>query len=157
LNKNFGKEIKQTKHGLSCSTPYDSSIAPPADKKQERENGTDPLLARLLLGLELLQGLRATHLERLELLLLERPLVGDSWVLLDLLPAARPALLIGLLALLAVVLLHLAEHLVLLPQRHPLALALLALLHHLAAAAESSGGGREEDEQKRRRRRTSVA
>ena len=93
-----------------------------------------PLLARLLLELELLQRLRAARLEGLELLLLEGPLVGDPGVLLDLLPLARPALLLGLLTLLAVVLFHLAQHLVLLAQRDALALALLALLHHLAAA-----------------------
>jgi hypothetical protein len=39
-----------------------------------------------------------------------------------------------------VVLLHLAQHLVLLLQRDPLALALLASLHHLADACR--GGGR---------------
>jgi len=65
-----------------------------------------PLLARLLLELKLLQRLRAA---RLELLLLEGgPLVGDPRVLLDILPLARLALLLGLL---------------------------LAFLHHLAAAA----------------------
>jgi hypothetical protein len=37
-----------------------------------------------------------------------------------------------------VVLLHLAQHLVLLAQRDALALALLAFLHHLAAAAASA-------------------
>ena len=106
---------------------------------------TYPLLARLLLELELLERLRAPGLERLELLLLEGPLVGDPGVLLDLLPLACPALLLGLLALLAVVLLHLAQHLVLQPQRDALALALLAPLHHLADACRGGGEGRKEE------------
>jgi hypothetical protein len=104
-----------------------------------RPDMTYPLLARLLLELELLERLRASGLERLELLLLEGPLVGDPGVLLDLLPLAGLALLLGLLALLAVVLLHLAQHLVLLPQRDALALALLASLHHLADACRGGG------------------
>jgi hypothetical protein len=105
---------------------------------------TYPLLARLLLELELLERLRASGLERLELLLLEGPLVGDPGVLLDLPPLAGLARLLGLLALLAVVLLHLALHLVLLPQRDSLALALLAPLHHLADACRGGGEGRKE-------------
>ena len=105
---------------------------------------TYPLLARLLLELELLERLRAPGLERLELLLLEGPLVGDPGVLLDLFPLASLAFLLGLLALLAVVLFHLAQHLVLLLQRDALALALLASLHHLDDACRGGGEGRKE-------------
>ena len=103
---------------------------------------TYPLLASLLLELELLERLRASGLERLEFLLLEGPLVGDPGVLLDLFPLASLAFLLGLLALLAVVLFHLAQHLVLLLQRDAPALALLASLHHLADACR--GGVRKE-------------
>lgn len=110
-----------------------------------------PLPAGLLLVLELLDGHGAAYLEGLELLLLEGPLVGDPGVLLDLALAA-PAVLLGLLALLAVVLLDLAQHLVLRLERDALALALLALLRHLAADAYADAGG----EVTRRRREPPV-
>lgn len=99
--------------------PDTNNLAP----TNQREAGAYPLLARLLLELELLERLRAARLESLELLLLEGPLIGDPRVLLDTLLVV----LLGLLALLAVVLFHLAQHL-LLPQRDTLA---LALLHYL--------------------------
>ena len=102
---------------------------------------TYPLLARLLLELELLERLRAPGLERLELLLLEGPLVGDPGVLLDLLPlAAGFALLLGLLALLAVVLLHLAQHLVLLRSVTRLLLLFLLLFTISPTLVEAEEG-----------------
>jgi hypothetical protein len=68
------------------------SIAPPKETSSEgeTENGAHPLLSCFLLNLEVLQRLRALHLERLELLLRERSLIGAPSVFLDLCPPVNP-------------------------------------------------------------------
>lgn len=84
---------------------------------------TYPLLSSGFLVLELLNSALAADLEGLELLLLEGPVVRDAGILFDLGPLVESQFL-GLLGFLLMVLLHLLYNLVLLPQRHPLALAL---------------------------------
>ena len=82
-----------------------------------------PLLSSGFLCLEVVNCALAADLKSLELLLLERPIVGDAGIFFNFGPFVDPQFL-GLFGFLLLVLLHLAYDLVFLPQRHPLALAL---------------------------------
>ena len=100
------------------------------------------------------QDVALLPVQLLEELLLEGPLPGDSGVLGRLGLGPGDAQLLGLLA---VVLLHLFQDLVLLLQRGALGFGLLALLRHPGALAVAGGGGVLSLRSRRRRRRCCAA